>query len=182
MNSCHFYFIELSRCFSASITFHNLENRPKQVWKKTISSSQFRQDGICIDNLEIIISIIFKISSGWDLRCKPHVANRCRHPLHRQILCTGQKHHQHRHHQPLTFVVIIYHHNHQVGQSHGGFLGLVQKSLSRAAAHIWFQVTCWSFCILYLCLYFSLFCILPFSIYFFYWRTHCGFRSLPWGW
>ena len=29
----------------------------------------------------------------------------------------------------------------QVGQSHGGFLGLVQQSLSRAAAHIWFQVT-----------------------------------------
>ena len=28
----------------------------------------------------------------------------------------------------------------QVGQSHGGFLGLVQKTLSRAAAHIWFQV------------------------------------------
>ena len=31
----------------------------------------------------------------------------------------------------------------QVGQSHGGFLGLVQRSLSRAAAHIWFQVTYW---------------------------------------
>ena len=28
----------------------------------------------------------------------------------------------------------------KVGQSHGGFLGLVQQSLSRAAAHIWFQV------------------------------------------
>ena len=28
----------------------------------------------------------------------------------------------------------------KVGQSHGGFLGLVQQTLSRAAAHIWFQV------------------------------------------
>ena len=40
-------------------------------------------------------------------------------------------------------------------------MGLVQKSLSRAAAHIWFQVTCWSFCILYLCLFFPI-SILPY--------------------
>ena len=26
-----------------------------------------------------------------------------------------------------------------VGQSHPGFMGLIQKSLSRGAAHIWFQ-------------------------------------------
>ena len=27
-----------------------------------------------------------------------------------------------------------------VGQAHPGFMGLIQRSLSRGAAHIWFQV------------------------------------------
>lgn len=71
----------MSRCFSASITFHNLENRPKQ-------------DGICVANHTSPIDVV--------------------------ILSTDR-----------SYAL--------VGQSHGGFLGLVQRSLSRAAAHIWFQ-------------------------------------------
>jgi len=70
-----------SRCFSASIAFHNLENRPKQ-------------DGICVANHTSPIDVV--------------------------ILSTDR-----------SYAL--------VGQSHGGFLGLVQQSLSRAAAHIWFQ-------------------------------------------
>ena len=43
-----------------------------------------------------------------------------------------------------SLVIVIWSYD-QVGQSHGGFLALVQQSLSRAAAHIWFQVTSFHF-------------------------------------
>jgi len=70
-----------SRCFSAHITFHNTENRPKN-------------DGICVANHTSPIDVvILQVDRPYAL----------------------------------------------VGQSHPGFMGVIQKSLSRAAAHIWFQ-------------------------------------------
>ena len=115
------------RSFSACIKFHDRENMPDT-------------DGICVANhtspigTSTFVTLNAFMAEGFKTQGLRNATNSCLSTTRTNVvLPLSQK-------CPPDVVILSVDRPYAlVGQSHPGFMGVIQRSLSRGAAHIWFQ-------------------------------------------
>lgn len=75
-------------------------------------------------------------SERRNMCCKSHHTHRCGHSGQRQLLRHGECLHQW---QVSLVPGVLIRHRLQVGQIHGGLLGVLQRSMVRSCPHVWFE-------------------------------------------